>query len=138
MVITPTYLSPSCIVCRGVGTLDHDAFIELFEELFRIRGPLGGICLYGDLTGCRSTLDFDQEFRIVDYVRAHLPLMSGSKWAFVTDSLLIYGLARMGQILTSDFPFRYAVFNDPDQAITWLGCPELLQPAVDILAGIPS
>lgn len=134
MVITPTVLSPSCIFCRGAGTLDYNAFVELFEELFRLHGPLAGVGLYVDLSGCPSTLEFKEEFRIVDYIRAHLPLMSGSKWAFVIDSLLVYGLARMGQILTSDLPFQYSVFKDPDDAMAWLGCRKLLKPAASALS----
>lgn len=128
MVITPTVLSPTCILCRGAGMIDYQAFIDLFEELRRLYGPLDGVRLYVDLHGCDSTLDFKEELRIVDYIHDHLALFRGSKWAFVADSLLIFGLGRMGQILTSDFPFTCSVFQSPEQAAAWLGCPEIPEP----------
>jgi hypothetical protein len=131
MVITPTLLSRSCILCRGVGTIDYDAFIALFEALFRLQGPLAGVNLLGDLRGCHSTLDFRSAFQISEYIRGELPLFSGSRWAFLTDSPLIYGLARMGQIITSDYPFQCAVFDAAEPAMTWLQCADLLRPALE-------
>lgn len=127
MVITPKVLSPTCILCRGAGTIDYAAFIGLFEELSRLHGPLAGVRLYVDLHGCDSTLNFNEELRIVDYIHEHLALFHGSKWAFVADSLLIYGLGRMGQTLTSDFPFACSVFDSPEQAAAWLGHPGIPQ-----------
>jgi len=121
MVISPTFLSSDCVLCLGKGTIDYDAFVELFKELFRVRGPLAGVSLFCDLRDCHSTLDFKSEVRITSYIQAQLPLLRGSRWAFFTDSLLIYGLARMGQILTSDLPFHVSVFQNPDIAADWLG-----------------
>ena len=121
MVISPTFLSSDCVLCLGKGTIDYDAFVDLFEELSRVNGPLAGVSLFCNLRGCHSTLDFKSEVRITSYIQAHLPLLSGSRWAFFTDSMLIFGLARMGQILTSDLPFHVSVFQDPDTAANWLG-----------------
>lgn len=121
MIISPTYLSRHCILCRGAGTIDYDAFVELFEELVRQHGPLAGATIFCDLRRCHSTLDFRSEIRITSYMQAHLPLLSGARWVFLTDSMLIYGLARMGQILTSDLPFDVSVSQNPEAAADWLG-----------------
>lgn len=121
MAFSPTFLSRHCVLCQCTGTIDYDTFVELFEELFRQHGPLAGAALFCDLRGCNSTLDFKSEIRITTYMQAHLPLLSGARWAFFTDSMLIYGLARMGQILTSDLPFHVSVFQNPEAAADWLG-----------------
>jgi hypothetical protein len=77
--------------------------------------------------------DFNQlcDFRDVTEVRADAaairelaalnPFGSGARRALVVSTDVVFGMARMYQILTEPAPDVFEVFRDFDQALKWLG-----------------
>jgi len=77
--------------------------------------------------------DFNQlcDFRDVTEVRADAaairelaalnPFGAGARRALVVSSDVVFGMARMYQILTETSPDEFEVFRDLDEALKWLG-----------------
>lgn len=47
-------------------------------------------------------------------------LWTGGRWAIVAPSDLVYGIARMYQLIRSEAPYELGVFRSPDEARRWL------------------
>ena len=135
MGFTPLPISPTSILCRGSGNVDYNTFLVLFEDLSCLKGTLKGVGILCDVSGCTSTLNFQEELRVFDYVGEHVQFFAGSKWAFLTDSLLLYGLARIGDALAAHLPVEYAVFREAEAAKSWLGWVAVPSSAIVIRQG---
>ena len=126
-------ISPSLIRCVGGDIIDYDGLIGLLREMSESLGYFADVRFCCDIRGCRSTLDFRQQLRILDYVFKHTRRFAGSRWAIIADSYLLRELADSGGFLVSisNLPFEHAEFETPSSAKEWLHLSDVELSALD-------
>lgn len=74
-----------------------------------------------DFRGCKSDLNYDKVQTVKNYMEGHFNKAWKHKiTAFVVDQDLLYGLARMYEMVAGQIPTAIRIFKDMDQAETWL------------------
>jgi len=78
-----------------------------------------------DFRGCSSDLNFEKMNVIKKYIETHYNADWSHRFtAFVVDHDLLYGLARMYEMIAEKIPTTIHIFKDMDQAENWL-CEEI-------------
>jgi len=70
------------------------------------------------LQGFRVSSDGVQ--RLTRAVAEHDPVFAGSRWAIVANQDVIFGMARMYELLRGGAPYEIAVFRSPEEAERWM------------------
>jgi hypothetical protein len=104
------------------GEVTKSEFIELMDRYFREPSsafPLGPFDL-SDVTGVDVAAESvrDAARRAGEYVDSRL---DGGKLAIVAPRDLLFGMARMYEILRGDSPVEVRVFREREEAESWLG-----------------
>jgi hypothetical protein len=104
------------------GEVTKSEFIELMDRYFREPSsafPLGLFDL-SDVTGVDVAAESvrDAARRAGEYVDSRL---DGGKLAIVAPRDLLFGMARMYEILRGDSPVEVRVFREREEAESWLG-----------------
>lgn len=102
--------------------VNADLLISTLEELhsmeaYRNEKP-GSIW---DFRGCASDLDFEKMLEVKKYIESSYD----ERWthrftAFVVDQDLLFGLARMYEVIAEEVPTTIRIFKDMDEAENWL------------------
>jgi hypothetical protein len=67
-----------------------------------------------------SVASSDDARDALDYIKVHLHLFAGSRWGVLQGNIASLGMARMGQILSSNLPIEVDIFEDLDAAKDWI------------------
>jgi hypothetical protein len=104
------------------GELTRSEFAELMDHYFREPYSTSPIGLFDltDVTGVDVSAESvrDAARRAEQYVDSRL---EGGKLALVAPRDLLFGMARMYEILRADSPVEVRVFRERDEAESWLG-----------------
>lgn len=107
---------------RGGIVVTNDLLISTLEELhsldaYRNEKP-GSIW---DFRGCASNLDFEKILEVKRYIENTYDVGWKHRYtALVVDQDLLYGLARMYEMIAEKIPTTLRVFKDMDEAENWL------------------
>lgn len=109
---------------RLYDDVDLDDSIGLLQALLDRCDSFYGVRIVCDMRGARVKLSFDEMRQVTGFVRTHIARFAGLRWAMVTGSPLVYGLARMAEALSNDLPLEYRVFDNLSTGCNWLGIVE--------------
>ncbi len=103
------------------GTTNTEELLDSFTRILKNPAFHPKMKSLTDLTGIKHFAFSADVKRIAGFIKEHREEILGGKAAIVVSSPVIYGMARMLQILTEDSGFDIAVFRDKDEACKWLG-----------------
>jgi len=102
--------------------IDPETLVAMLEEVHTLEAyRVDKEAAIWDFRGALPEMDFDAMLRFKAYVREHY----NASWthhytAIVADEELLYGLARMYEMISDDVPTETGVFRDLDAAIAWV------------------
>jgi len=108
----------SLVLSRGWGPLtsaDLTQYARLLADDPRFRPDFCQLCDLREVTEVRVGASGIRE------VAALNPFGAGARRAVVVGSDVVFGLARMYQMLTESSPDEVEIFRDLDEALRWLG-----------------
>lgn len=105
------------------GSLTLELLEQACRKLWEHPDFRAGANTLWDLRGITHTaISFDDMKSFGRFLEPHQELIGDSRSAIVADSNLLYGLARMHELLNeTNLPAENAVFRDVKEAEKWLG-----------------
>ncbi len=68
-------------------------------------------------------VDSTRQSDLVDLLVDHRDRLAVTRWGFIADSMVAFGMFRMFEAQKKDLPFETAVFRTPGAAAEWLKVP---------------
>jgi hypothetical protein len=103
---------------------------ELIFEIIKQERTALDRRLLNDLWDARSctiskNLNSQAISEVVNFINAQPEKFTAhKKTAFLVDSILAFGMGRMFQLIGGHLPYQAKIFEDENEAITWLTCAE--------------
>ncbi len=100
-----------------------DLLISTLEKLHSMKAyRIEKAASLWDFRGCRSDLDFEKMSAVKTFIEVNYDRGWAHRLtAFVVDHDLLYGLARMYEMIAEKIPTTIRIFKDMEQAENWLG-----------------
>ncbi len=109
------------IVLRYRGTVDFREIKHAFDELVLVQGFRSGLCLVADFRQCHTVLTGSDVSELAYHARNTDAKWGSTKWAFLAEKDLTFGLSRMYAALASDCQVTTHTFRSARDADNWLG-----------------
>ena len=125
----------SLVLSRGWGVLTGDELIRHARTLASdpaFKPHYNQLCDMRDVTEIRAAAAAIRELASLN------PFGVGSRRALAVMTDVVFGMARMYQILTETSPDEFEVFRDLDQALKWPGVSEAKAELLLALAEAPA
>ena len=99
-----------------------DFILSMLKELYSMKAyQTEKIAGLWDFRGCTSNINYETMHKITSYIDIHYdPSWSHNITALVVDKDVLYGLARMYEVITEDIPTTVRIFKDIDEAQAWI------------------